>query len=72
MKSAPACIATWLARATKSKVLSSPVARIAFIRAGPQASRIAASSSWSAAHSPRSARPREMTMSISAAPCSKA
>ena len=44
MKSAPAIIATMLARATLVSVASSPVPRIAFMRARPQASRKARTS----------------------------
>ena len=45
MKSAPAIIATRLARATLRRVPSSPVARMAFRWAGPHASRKARTSS---------------------------
>ena len=45
MKSAPAIMQTWLAIATLRSVASSPVARIVFMCAGPQASRKARTSS---------------------------
>ena len=45
MKSAPAIIATMLARATSRRVPNSPVARIALRWAGPQAARKALISS---------------------------
>ena len=45
MKSEPAIMHTWLARARLRSVPSSPVATIAFMWAGPQASRNARTSS---------------------------
>ncbi len=68
MKSAPAIIATRLARATLVSVASSPVARITFNRASPHASRKARTSSYSASHSPVRTWARVMTTSISRAP----
>src|SRR5467141_1236765 len=52
MKSAPAIIATTLARATLRSVSKSPVPRITFRCAGPQAFLNAAVSSYSACHLP--------------------
>ncbi len=68
MKSAPACMDTRLALAMLVSVASSPVPRMTFMWASPQASRKARTSSYRASHSPRSTRPRVMTMSISLAP----
>src|SRR5213596_1422044 len=68
MKSAPAIITTWLARATFANVARSPVPRMTFIKAGPQASRNARISSYSASHRPASACARVITTSISSAP----
>src|SRR5213078_2779413 len=68
MKSAPAIIATWLARATFTSVARSPVPRITFMWASPQASRKARTSSYSASHAPASACARVITTSISCAP----
>ncbi len=70
MKSAPAIMQTSEARCTLRSVPSSPVARMVFRCASPQASRKARTSSYSARHSPRSTCARVMTMSISAAPAS--
>src|SRR2546422_7904165 len=50
MKSAPAIMATWLARATFTSVAKSPVPRITFMWASPQASRKARTSSRSEEH----------------------
>src|SRR6266581_7509982 len=68
MKSAPAIIATMLARATLVSVASSPVPRIAFMCARPQASRNARTSAYKAGQSPVRTCARVMTMSISCAP----
>ncbi len=68
MKSLPAIIATQLARATFRSVSRSPVPRIAFMCAGPQASLNAATSSYSAFHSPLKTCARVITISISLAP----
>ena len=70
IKSAPAIMATQLARATLRSVIRSPVARIAFICAGPQACLKAETSSYSACHSPLKTCARVITMSISCAPTS--
>src|SRR5216117_872302 len=67
MKSAPAIMATWLARATFTSVARSPVPRITFMWASPQASRKARTSSYSASHAPASACARVITTSISCA-----
>src|SRR5437762_2893039 len=68
MKSAPAIIATWLARATFASVARSPVPRITFMCAAPHAARKARTSSYTASQSPASAWARVMTTSISSAP----
>src|SRR5437773_8275793 len=68
MKSAPAIMATWLARATFTSVARSPVPRITFMWAPPHASRKARTSSYSACHAPASAWARVITTSISCAP----
>src|SRR5256885_16594522 len=68
MKSAPAIIATMLARATLVSVARSPVPRIAFMCARPQASRNARTSAYNAGRSPVRTCARVMTMSISCAP----
>src|SRR5205814_749104 len=68
MKSAPAIIATWLARATCASVARSPLPRITFMCAGPHASRNSRISSYSASQSPASACARVITTSISRAP----
>src|SRR5947207_311354 len=68
MKSAPAIIATWLARATFASVARSPLPRITFMCAGPHASRNSRISSYSASQSPASACARVITTSISRAP----
>src|SRR5436190_1021370 len=68
MKSAPAIIATMLARATLVSVARSPVPRIAFMCARPQASRNARTSAYSAGQSPVRTCARVITMSISCAP----
>ncbi len=70
MKSAPAIIATQLARATFLNVSKSPVPRIAFICAAPHASLNAATSSYRAFHSPLKTCARVITISISPAPAS--
>src|SRR5438309_9222568 len=51
MKSAPAIIATWLARATFASVARSPVPRITFMCVVPHAARKARTSSYSASRS---------------------
>ena len=68
MKSAPAIMATWLARATFTRVARSPVPRITFMWASPQACRKARTSSYRASHAPASACARVITTSISCAP----
>src|SRR5216684_3278660 len=55
MKSAPAIMATWEARATVTSVAKSPVPRMTFIRVLPQASRNARTSSYTASQLPASA-----------------
>ena len=68
MKSAPASMASHDARATLSSVASSPVSRITFRCAGPQASRTARISSYTWPYRPARNAPRSMTMSTSSAP----
>ncbi len=70
MKSAPAIMATTLARPTLRRVSKSPVARITFMCAPPQACLKAATSSYSACHRPPKTCARVMTTSISCAPAS--
>lgn len=72
MKSAPARIAISLAWRTLSNVESSPVSKITFKRALPQASLIAAISSKTKLKFPERNSPREMTISNSSAPASTA
>src|SRR6266404_2825516 len=70
MKSAPAIIATRLARATFRNVSKSPVPRITFRCAGPQASLNATISSYSCCHFAPNTCARVITTSISCAPAS--
>ena len=72
MKSAPACMAISLALLTLSSVPSSPVSRITFNRAGPQASFIIAISSNTKLYSPAWNLPRLITISTSSAPLATA
>ena len=68
MKSAPAFIAISLAKRTLSKVTNSPVSKITFKWAFPQASLTDAISSATYVYSPRRNFPLEMTISTSSAP----
>ena len=68
MKSAPASMASQEARATLSRVASSPVSRITLRWAGPQASRTARISLKTWPYRPARNAPRSITMSISSAP----
>ena len=70
MKSAPAIMATMLARATLRSVTRSPVPRITFMCADPQAALKVATSSNSACQLPPNTWARVMTTSISFAPAS--
>ena len=65
MKSAPAIIATKLARATLRNVIRSPAPRITFMWADPQACLNAAISSYRACHLPPKTWARVITTSIS-------
>ncbi len=72
MKSAPAAMASTLARRTLSRVPSSPVSRITFSLVPLEASltsTISSNTSWSR---PARNAPRLITMSISSAPASTA
>ena len=68
MKSAPAIMATRLARATLRRVRRSPVPRITFRCDSPQASLNVAISSYNACHLPPKTCARVITTSISCAP----
>src|SRR5579871_5490061 len=70
MKSAPAIMATTLARPTLRRVSRSPVPRITFMCAGTQACLKAAISSYSSCQRPPNTCARVMTTSISSAPAS--
>src|SRR5437762_103549 len=59
MKSAPAIMATWLARATFTRVARSPVPRITFMWASPQACRKARTSSYGLPRSGQRVRARD-------------
>src|SRR5215475_15005895 len=72
MKSAPASIASQEARRTLSSVPSSPVSRITFRCASPQAPRTAAISSNTSWYRPDRKAPLSMTMSTSSAPAATA
>src|SRR5215468_542944 len=72
MKSAPASIASQDARRTLSSVPSSPVSRITFRCASPQALRTAAISSNTSWYRPDRKAPLSMTMSTSSAPAATA
>jgi hypothetical protein len=72
MKSAPAAIASTLARRTLSSVPSSPVSRITLSLAGPQASLTSTTSSNTSWWRPARKAPRLITMSTSSAPASTA
>src|SRR6058998_2926859 len=61
-------MATWLARAPFTSVARSPVPRVTFMCAPPQASRKARTSSYRASQAPASACARVITTSISCAP----
>src|SRR4030095_9994060 len=68
MKSAPAYMAMSLALLTLSKVLNSPVSRMTFNLASPQASLMAQISSNTKLYSPAKNFPLDITISTSSAP----
>ena len=72
IKSPPAYMAISLALRTLSYVTSSPVSKITFNLASPQASFTAAISSKTKLYSPCKNFPLEITISISSAPCATA
>src|ERR1017187_10458902 len=72
MKSAPDSMASHEARATLSKVTSSPVSRITLRCAAPHASRTARISSLTCLYRPARNAPRSMTMYTSSAPAATA